>query len=213
MKGVLKHYNHTTKIATVEVKCDNPQGKQIVVIMKDGELITGEQRKKIYAILGEIADYIGDDLESTKEQLKILFLKDSLESLQSFSFASISKQEASSFIEFLIKLCLEHQIPTSEPLQKSTDDITKMEYACIINKRCVVCQGAAELHHIDAIGAGNDRRTINHIGRRCLSLCRKHHSELHNIGNVKFLQKYHLDGTIKINKQIATVYKLHIEKG
>jgi hypothetical protein len=79
---------------------------------------------------------------------------------------------------------------------------------CLIHKKCVVCGKKADLHHIDTIGMGNDRTEVQHEGRECLSLCREHHQEMHQIGKQEFFEKYHLNTGIKIDKTIMKIYGL-----
>ena len=43
---------------------------------------------------------------------------------------------------------------------------------------------------------------------RCLPLCAAHHMEIHELGDERFCDKYHLDAGIKINEEIVKLYKL-----
>lgn len=54
--------------------------------------------------------------------------------------------------------------------------------------------------------------TVDHIGRRCLPLCRDHHDEYHRIGATAFADKYHVVYTVRIDDKIAKVYKLRSKK-
>ena len=76
-----------------------------------------------------------------------------------------------------------------------------------MNKKCAVCGRKTELHHYDHVSMGYNRREINHIGMRCLPLCREHHNEWHNIGGAEFENKYHLI-PIEIDERIAKIYRL-----
>jgi hypothetical protein len=76
-----------------------------------------------------------------------------------------------------------------------------------MNKKCAVCGKKTELHHVDAVGMGRNRREIDHIGMRCLPLCRDHHDEAHRIGETAFQEKYHLV-PIEIDQKIAKKYGL-----
>jgi len=40
----------------------------------------------------------------------------------------------------------------------------------------------------------DDRRKISNEGKTMIALCRKHHSELHNMSEQEFMQKYHVCG-------------------
>lgn len=52
---------------------------------------------------------------------------------------------------------------------------------------CAVCGARADIHHVDHVGMGNNRKKMSHIGKRVLPLCRKHHSEIHNVGEDKYI--------------------------
>ncbi|WP_373244295.1 putative HNHc nuclease [Megamonas funiformis] len=93
------------------------------------------------------------------------------------------------------------------PLYELCEDIPKYVWACLMKKRCAVCGKKAELHHVDAIGAGRNRKEIPQIGMQVLPLCRVHHNEIHNIGKLTFLKKYILQ-SIALTKDIAKIYKL-----
>jgi hypothetical protein len=59
------------------------------------------------------------------------------------------------------------------------------------------------------VGAnGGNGEKINHLGLRCLPLCREHHSSLHSMGNREFMERYHLQA-IPIDKKIAKQYGLN----
>ena len=107
----------------------------------------------------------------------------------------------------LVEIIIEYGIPTKEPLYGLCDDLARYTYACLMNKKCAVCGRKTELHHVDAVGMGRDRREINHIGMRALPLCREHHEEAHKIGNIAFLERYHLE-PIAIDERIAKKYGL-----
>ena len=76
-----------------------------------------------------------------------------------------------------------------------------------MNKRCAVCGRKAELHHVDHVGMGRNRKEICHIGMRALPLCREHHTEIHKVGQTDFLKRYILE-PVKIDERIAKVYRL-----
>lgn len=78
-----------------------------------------------------------------------------------------------------------------------------------MNKQCVICGNKpSDLHHLDTIGMGMARETINHLKHRTIQLCREHHNMAHNMGAVSFLEKYHLVG-IKVDDKIAKAHGLN----
>ncbi|HHQ0037340.1 TPA: putative HNHc nuclease, partial [Listeria monocytogenes] len=53
-----------------------------------------------------------------------------------------------------------------------------------------------EIHHVDPVGAGRDRRNYDHSKSRLICLSREMHTEAHQIGWLTFKSKYHVDGII-----------------
>jgi len=88
------------------------------------------------------------------------------------------------------------------------DDIQDYVYACLINKKCVISGGQAELHHIERVGMGRNRNEIIHEGMEVLPLTREYHSEAHTMADQDFFSKYHLDGGIKLDKTLCKIWKL-----
>lgn len=181
-------YNFMDKPITMEFLIDEEEQAERL------KQISEDQRKKIYAILKDIAESTGDNLENTKENLKIEFIQHSQYDM--FSLSNCSKELASDFIDFLINFAFENGIPMSEHPLERTDDIERYLAACLRHKVCAVCGQIGEEHHWDAIGMGNDRKTIDDRKLRKICLCRKHHAEAHTIGREAFEKKYHVYGIV-----------------
>lgn len=187
--------------------------EEVEIGLKDGRKITPEQRRKAYALMGEISEWAGYEPEELKEIMKHEFLKKVVRSLEKelFSLADCDVTTAREFISYLIDFILRNDVPTHRPLVEMADDIDRYVYSCLIRKKCAVCGAKAELHHIDQIQMGHNRNEVDHIGRRCLPLCRKHHDEIHSIGCDRFLQYHHLNPGV-IDEKVAKVYKLRGKK-
>jgi hypothetical protein len=125
-----------------------------------------------------------------------------------FSLANAPMDLIVEFQKLLIKFIIENDIPVKRPLLEYVDDVDHYVYMCLIHKKCAICGKKAELHHIDTVGMGNDRTEVQHEGRECISLCRVHHKEFHDIGKASFLEKYHLNGGVKIDKTLLKIYGL-----
>ena len=96
----------------------------------------------------------------------------------------------------LIEFSLEHGIQLSDLAINRTDDIGKYLYYCIKHKRCAVCGRLGEIHHVDTIGMGNDRRHVDDSEYRKICLCREHHIEVHKIGLNDFEKKHKVYGIV-----------------
>ena len=184
------------------------------VFWPDKDEITPEQRRKIFAINGEIAAWSGDDPESVRKTLVSDFLLKKRQDIQmrTLSLASgggCDKGTASLLIDFLINLVLEYGIPTKQPLMEYADDLEKYTYAALMNKKCLVCGKKADLHHAEGsmIGMGYNRNEKCQIGAMVMPLCRTHHGEYHQIGATAFDAKYHTVA-VPMDKRIADKYGL-----
>ena len=182
---------------------------EVQIGLEDGRKISPEQRRKSYALMGEIAEWAGYEPDEIKETMKHEFRKKIVQSLdrELFSLSNCDMTTAREFISYLVDFILRNDVPTHVPLADLADDIDRYVYSCLIRKKCAVCGGKADLHHVDAVGMGNDRTKVNHIGRRCLPLCRGHHDEIHRIGTNSFLSRYHLKAGI-IDERIVKAYSL-----
>lgn len=158
----------------------------------DGRTITAEQRKKAYATMADIASWTGELPEIMKEWLKYLHIART--GSDYFSLSNCSMDTAREFINTILDYALEQGIELTECGINRTDDINNYLYSCIKNRRCAVCGTNGEIHHVDTIGMGNDRRKVDDSRYRKICLCRKHHTEIHTIGITEFEQKYHVYG-------------------
>ena len=185
---------------------------ECLIVLKDSRTITAEQRKKAYALLGEIADYMGEMPEYTKRLFKLKFIHDELKGIADdvFSLSNCDVTIAHDFITYLIDFIIAHEIPTKVPLAELCEDVEKFVYSCAMKKICCVCGKKAELHHYDAIGSRYDRDKPVHEGLRALPLCREHHIRAHEISKETFLEEYYLQ-PITIDKSICKKWRLPYE--
>ncbi len=191
------------------------QYKECYVDFIDSRPLSDRQRKMCYALINAIAEWSGSSSEDIKQAFKIEFWAEKIDTLADkvFSLASAPMSLVAEFQRFLIRFILENGVPVRRPLLEYVDDTSDYLYYCLINKRCAICGRKPELHHVDAVGMGQDRNEIIHEGRECLPLCREHHKEFHNVGKATFMEKYHLDSGIKIDKTIMKIYRLRSKNG
>ena len=173
--------------------------------LDDGRAISADQRKKIYATLREIAEWSGHLPEEVKELLKYDYIAQT--GAEWFSLSDCDMTTANLFLTHIIEFCVLWGVPCADSLLDRSPDISRYVYACLIHKKCVLCGEKAELHHVDSVGSGRNRKEIVHVGMEAMPLCRKHHNEAHQIGKVTFAEKYHIHG-VKIDPYLAKVLKL-----
>ena len=171
----------------------------------DGRTISIEQRKKAYATIRDIADYTGYLPEEQKEWLKYLYIQKTGDDY--ISLSDCSMDQAREFINVILEYAIESGIQLSEQAINRTDDIGKYLYFCIKHKKCSICGQAGEIHHEDAIGMGNDRKTLDDSNHKKICLCRKHHTIAHQMGVDRFTTMYKVYGIIVKEESSERQYK------
>ena len=168
--------------------------KKAEIRFDDGRIISIEQRKKAYATIRDIADYTGYLPEEQKEWLKYLYIQKTGDDY--ISLSDCSMDQAREFINVILEYAIESGIQLSEQAINRTDDIGKYLYFCIKHKKCSICGQDGEIHHEDAIGMGNDRKTLDDSNYKKICLCRKHHTIAHQMGVERFTKMYKVYGII-----------------
>lgn len=189
--------------------------KKAIVFLPDGRTRSLEQNSMGWALIAEITRWAGYKMGEKTEvnnAMKQKFLMERFDELTAAAIKQFSMSDAdvttvSLYITFLVDYIMEHNIPTKRPLTEMCEDIQAAVYSAMMHKRCIVCGKKADLHHVDRVGMGNDRREICHIGMRALPLCREHHNEAHQHGDAALMDKYHLE-TVVIDEKIAKRYRL-----
>lgn len=184
--------------------------KSCIIQLIDSRPLSDKQRKSCYAMIGAISEFTGMGKEPSKEWLKLKFIVEDLQCTAEriFSLSNAPMSLVCAFQRFLVRFILDWDIPLSFSLLDMVDDIQDYIYSCLISKKCVICGRHAELHHVDRVGMGRDRKDILHEGLEAISLCRKHHAEAHSIPDSEFFEKYHINGGIILDKTLCRIWKL-----
>lgn len=160
----------------------------------DGRTISIEQRKKAYATIRDISAYTGYLPEEQKEWLKYLYV--SKTGNDYISLSTCTMDEAREFINVILEYAIENGVELSESAINRTDDIGRYLYFCVKSRKCAVCGQSGEIHHEDAIGMGNDRKTLDDSNHKKICLCRKHHTIAHQLGVIRFAEMYKVYGIV-----------------
>ena len=172
----------------------------------DGRRISSDQRKKIYALIKDIADHTGHHPEYLKEHMKYEFMMK--EDRDYFSLSSVDMTTARYFIENILEFCFEWDIALNANTVDMAREINNYLYLCLRHRKCAVCgKKNAHIHHVDAVGSGRNRNEVDHTKLRLIALCAEHHQETHTIGWQTFNVKYKVDG-IRVNEK--TIKRLGI---
>lgn len=168
----------------------------------DPDGISHKQRKLIFALLNDIEEYTGDPVEYRRHILTQQYM--AYKNIESFSLSDCSMTLAREFIEFILMFVFKNDIP----IKFKTSDLMKEDkallYFATIHRKCVICgRSGADLAHHYHIGRGMNRNKMSHYGYEVLALCRKHHSEQHNMGIKSFDDKYKLRNSwIKVDDKL-----------
>lgn len=214
IKGKIKEiYEDGTALiyAPIDVYKATHQGvKECYIDYIDSRALSGKQRRMCYSLINAIAEWSGSTTEEIKEAFKLEFWAEKIDTLADkiFSLANAPMSLVAAFQKFLIGFILSNDVPLKFSLLEYVDDVKDYVYQCLIHKKCAICGKRADLHHIDAVGMGNDRNEVQHLGREVMSLCRVHHGEIHKLGKSEFLSRYHLNGGIEADKTILKIYGL-----
>ncbi len=86
------------------------------LLIEDSRMISRKQQRKIYAMLGDIADYTGHHVEFLKSYMKSEYI--AMYGGEWFSLGYVDMTTARKFIEFILNVCFEWEVPLN---QKTVD--------------------------------------------------------------------------------------------
>jgi hypothetical protein len=182
---------------------------EVFVDIPDPRKHSPEQHKKVFGLINEItrwsSGYIDAiETEYIRKNMTANFCY--LTGRELFSMSDADMTTVYEFITYLIDFCVLHDVPCQDnTLLGYSVDISRYIYACIAARKCCICgETHCDIHHCDGsrVGIGNNRNKVHHLGRKCMPLCRKHHSECESIGQATFNAKYHVYG-IKLDEYLC----------
>ena len=184
-----------------EMALDNGEALEVELKVIDSRIISKEQRNLIFALCGEIADYTGQ-YDKDYWRLVMQQYNANLREIETESLSNCSVTYARKLTETIVNFCIEKEIPIArEILEKGKYQFSDNSvYAMCLKRICVVCGARADIHHVDSVGMGHNRNKITHVGKKIMPICRVHHNEIHNIGNEKFIEKYHVSPIVADEK-------------
>lgn len=204
--GIIQSVEQTADVAQISMITDldalhkiRRYGQQQEVTAElriyDGRTITPDQRKKIYATIKDMANYVGDVPEFLKEYLKYDYCTKAGE--EYFSLSDCSVTTAREFINYLLEFCIQWDIPLSDQGTERTDDIDKYVYLCLKYRRCAITGAkGADIHHCigSQVGMGSNRSKIDNRGRKLIALSRAWHTKVHQEGEEEIFAAHHIYG-------------------
>nr|DAN35371.1 MAG TPA: putative HNHc nuclease [Caudoviricetes sp.] len=189
--------------------------------------ITIEQMKLLYVLFKQFSEGIEwYDLGYTKDYLKDMF--SSIYEIGEFSLSPFKKnpltlEQATEFIQFIIEFAIENSINLyiqdkntriKRHIREIVPDIQRYVIKCLRERVCCVCGEKhdfkngkiVDLEHYDNISStATTYKLDDGLQSRFLTLCRKHHIEIHSIPKIEFIKNYILE-PVWLNEQL--VYEL-----
>jgi hypothetical protein len=198
MKVIGKILNVQNDVITIRVQADaqswclDHDARDVEVRIDDGRTITALQRRKIYATIRDVAEWMGDTPDAVKTYFKWSFCGD--EEHEDFSLSDVDKETASAFLTYLVDFCVVHGVPCSDPLWDRCEDVERYVCACVMTRTCCITgHKNAQIHHVDRVGMGRNRDTICHVGMRVVPLDPALHTMIHyQGGEEEFYEKHHI---------------------
>lgn len=211
--GEIKRYDGKQLIITAPFNNTellvNQDIKYCEIILSDGRTITPKQRRYIFAMMRDISFYTGHEIAFLEDYFKCEYVART--GGEWFSLSDCSMTQANQLIEIIIEFCIEWRISTQDNLIDFAPDIDRYIYWCLKNKVCCVTrQPGAELHHVEHVGIGRNRKEIVHVGMLVMPLTRKKHTEAHAIGQASFNELYHIRG-IQITEELCKTWGVNHE--
>lgn len=180
----------------------------IEIRIDDGRTITNDQRKKYFATLNDICDYLGHPADYMDKLFKLKYCL--MNGIEKISMKDCSVSQAREMINLILDYAIEEGVPLAELGALRTDDIDRFIYMCIATRKCCVCgKERADLHHAleDKVGMGRDRTKIIHVGLLAITLCREHHNQVDNYDERAFYEKHHIY-PIKLDENLVRLLEI-----
>lgn len=210
MRVMIKQIDNENKEVTVrlyddfdlEVFMENQQkGRMwgfLEPLIKD--TTSDEQRKHYWALIGDISDYTGDPKWQIVLRMKYLYmLVNDKKKEPSMARNAMKSSDARLLIQTIIDYALEHEIPLRRDYLGQMEE--KQLFTMTMKRMCWVCGKRADIHHVDSLGAGRNRKDYqDHDKHSYMALCREHHNLAHSMGQKSFEEEYHIKG-IKLSRE------------
>ncbi|VDG20647.1 hypothetical protein [Lactobacillus sp. CBA3605] [Lactiplantibacillus mudanjiangensis] len=170
-----------------------------------------QQRRLFFALIADIADWsiVPADFLKTLFYLQYqIYTAGKQISLSDVTESSVS--DVNQLLDLVIDFMFEWRVPFKKGYELLPREQEYYLFECCRHRVCMICSNHADIHHVDVIGAGLNRTHVDHTKRHVMALCRKHHSEIEQIGPKSFSEKYHVPvAGIKLN--IETLKRIGLQ--
>lgn len=162
------------------------------ITFDDSRFISAEQRKHIFALCGDYAEFVGYLKRDIVEYYLFKFAEHAgLSDLPSLAAEGVSRETASDLIDYIITDMINHEIPFSNEYWYLTRENSKVLFALTMKRQCWLCgKFNSDIAHVEAVGMGRKRDKVDHTKHHVMCLCREHHNLQHTMGIESFCEMY-----------------------
>ena len=170
---------------------ENHDGDRIAeIFFKDPRTFTTQQRAFTFALMRDIAIYTGEQLETLKDVFYWQFRYFTGRNISLSNGSLNTVDDVATLDDLILDFIFENHIPFKKGYEIPPQNVQYYFYKCVMTRTCCNCGNRpADIHHVDAVGMGNNRKKINNSGRRFMSLCRECHTKIHVEGFTEFTEK------------------------
>ena len=152
-----------------------------------------QQRRLFFALLTDVYTWSGMPTDFLKSLFYLEYSEFTFGKTISLSDGTESSvSDANQLLDLVIDFMFEWRVPFKKGYELLPRDQEYYLFQCCRHRMCMICGNHADIHHVDVIGSGMNRTHIDHTKRHVMALCRRHHSEIEQIGPEKFSKKYHV---------------------
>lgn len=166
--------------------------REVEVRFIDPRGFSAEQRRFVYALLGDIYAYTGEPVESLKEIFWHRFEALTGRTISLKDVSTSTMDDVGLLADIILDFIFEWDIPFKNGYDILPVNQEYYFYKCLVKRRCCICGKPADICHVDTVGMGRNRRKMSHEGMRFYAGCRQHHQEEHRMGTQNFLNKYQI---------------------
>lgn len=208
---LILHLSHALSIDHLETVSGGTNQFWVDFELADTRKARSQQRRLFFALLNDISEHFVVPAEFLKSMFYTQYQQYTGGKDISLSEATESSvSDANQLIDLVIDFMFEWRVPFKKGYQLLPRNEEYYLFECCRHRRCMICGQPADIHHLDTVGMGMDRRKVDHSKRHVMALCRQHHTEFHKIGASRFSRKYHVpvDG---IKLDVKTLERIGVQ--
>lgn len=175
--------------------------------MLDPRSFSVDQRKYYYALLGDISAFTGHFVEEIDDNVRWKFKALTGRTISLSNGSENTKDDVVLLTNIALDLAFELNVALSNKIPIPDKNLEYYFYKCITCRKCCICGKKADIHHVDTVGMGGNRRKVDNSWRKFEALCREHHQMIDSLGQNAVDKKFHIYG-ITLNDE--TIKRLGI---